>query len=109
MSLSRRRFIGALGAATLDVSQHARAAEFHYRLGSNQPLDSPNHRRMLEIADRVRADTAGRLQIDVHGASSLGNDNKMIAMLQSGELEMMFAGNVLGPLVPVTEMPGLPF
>jgi len=30
-------------------------------------------------------------------------------MVQKGELEMYMAGNVWGPLVPVTEMPGLPF
>jgi tripartite ATP-independent transporter DctP family solute receptor len=64
---------------------------------------------MLEFADRVRADTDGRVQIDVHGANSLGNDDAMIAMLLKGELEFFFSGNIWGPLVPVTEMPGLPF
>jgi tripartite ATP-independent transporter DctP family solute receptor len=33
----------------------------------------------------------------------------MLAMLQKNELEMYMGGNVFGPLVPVTEMPGLPF
>ncbi|MBV9190494.1 MAG: TRAP transporter substrate-binding protein [Betaproteobacteria bacterium] len=64
---------------------------------------------MVEFAERVRTDTDGRMRIDVYGASALGNDNTMIAMLQKGEMEMFFAGNVLGPLVPVSEMPGLPF
>ena len=33
----------------------------------------------------------------------------MLGMLQKNDLEMYMAGNVLGPLVLVTEMPGLPF
>jgi tripartite ATP-independent transporter DctP family solute receptor len=61
------------------------------------------------MADRVRTDTNGRMQIDVLGAGALGSDNQMLAMVQKGELEMYMAGNVWGPLVPVTEMPGLPF
>ena len=61
------------------------------------------------MADRVRAETNGRMQIDVHGAGALGTDNQMLAMVQKGELELYMAGNVWGPLVPVTEMPGLPF
>jgi TRAP-type transport system periplasmic protein len=32
----------------------------------------------------------------------------MLAMLQKNEMEMYLGGNVFGPLVPVTEMPGLP-
>jgi tripartite ATP-independent transporter DctP family solute receptor len=83
--------------------------DFRYRLGLSQPLDSPNYLRLKEMADRVFADTHGAMQIDVHGASVLGSDNQMIAMVQKGELELYMAGNVWGPLVPVTEMPGLPF
>jgi len=33
----------------------------------------------------------------------------MLAMLQKNEMEMYMGGNVFGPLVAVTEMPGLPF
>jgi TRAP-type transport system periplasmic protein len=109
MSPSRRRFIAGLGAAALMNPARSQNAQFRYRLGLSQPLDSPNYIRLKEMADRVASDTDGRMQIDVQGAGSLGSDNAMIAMLQKGELEMYMAGNVWGPLVPVTEMPGLPF
>ena len=49
------------------------------------------------------------MQIDVLPAGQLGSDNVMLAMLQKNEMEMYMGGNVFGPLVPVTEMPGLPF
>jgi tripartite ATP-independent transporter DctP family solute receptor len=87
----------------------ATKADFRYRLGSSQPLESPNYFRLKEMADQVRADTDGRLVIEVHGAGVLGSDNTMLAMLQKNELEMYIGGNVFGPLVPSAEMPGLPF
>src|SRR4051812_6945065 len=112
IGVSRRTVILALGAGALGAAcqqQPTRTPEFRYRLGLSQPLDSPNYLRLKEMADRVRADTNGAMQIDVHGASVLGSDNAMLGMLQKGELELYMAGNVFGPLVPVTEMPGLPF
>jgi tripartite ATP-independent transporter DctP family solute receptor len=107
--ITRRRFIAGIGAAALGAGRPALGAEFRYRLGLSQPLDSPNYLRLKLMAEHVRADTDGAMQIDVQGAGALGSDNQMLAMVQKGELEMYMAGNVWGPLVPVTEMPGLPF
>ena len=108
-SNNRRRLIVGVGAAALAGGVRAQSGQIHYRLGLSQPLDSPNYLRLKEMADRVRTDTNGRMQIEVLGAGKLGSDNQMLAMVQKGELEMYMAGNVWGPLVPVTEMPGLPF
>ena len=107
-TLSRRRFISGTAAIFL-TSTTASAADIRWRLGSSQPLDSPNVIRLKEMAERIRAETNGALNIEVFGAGALGSDNAMLSMLQKNELEMYMAGNVLGPLVPVTEMPGLPF
>jgi tripartite ATP-independent transporter DctP family solute receptor len=113
--LSRRRLIGGMAAATVLAGSGgcaapvARTPDFRYRLGLSQPLDSPNYIRLKEMAERVHADTRGRMQIDIFAESTLGNDSVMLAMLQKGELELYMGGNVFGPLVPVTEMPGLPF
>ncbi len=113
--LSRRRVIGAAAAATVlagiagCASTGSRTPDFRYRLGLSQPLDSPNYIRLKEMADRIHAETDGRMQIDLFAESKLGNDSVMLAMLQKGELELYMGGNVFGPLVPVTEMPGLPF
>jgi tripartite ATP-independent transporter DctP family solute receptor len=106
--VKRRSFLTGLAASTLVVGR-AHAAEFRYRLGLSQPLDSPNYLRLKEMAERVSAETNGSMQIEVLGAGTLGSDNQMLAMVQKGELELYMAGNVWGPLVPVTEMPGLPF
>jgi tripartite ATP-independent transporter DctP family solute receptor len=106
---SRRRFVGGMAAAAVLASTRAHAADFRYRLGSSQPDESPNVVRLKEMAGRVRADSGGRMQIDVLANGVLGSDSAMLATLQKNELEMYIAGNVFGPLVPVTEMPGLPF
>jgi TRAP-type transport system periplasmic protein len=106
---SRRHFIGGMAAAAAVASTSARAADFRYRLGLSQPLDSPNYIRLKEMASKIRAETGGRMQIDIFPESQLGSDSVMLAMLQKNELEMYMGGNVFGPLVPVTEMPGLPF
>jgi len=106
---SRRRFMMAAGAAAMLASADSRGADIRYRLGLSQPEDSPNFIRLKEMADNVRADTGGRMQIDLFPAGKLGSDNAMLALLQKNEMEMYMAGNVFGPLVPVTEMPGLPF
>ena len=108
-TLSRRRFLIGCAATAMIASNGARAAEIRYRLGLSQPVDSPNYIRLKEMADNVRAETGGRMQIDVYPAGQLGSDNAMLAALQKNEMEMYMGGNVFGPLVPVTEMPGLPF
>lgn len=110
-ALSRRRFVGGAAATAVITSTSTRthAADFRYRLGSSQPADSPNVIRLTEMAERVRADSNGRMQIDIFDNGKLGSDNAMLAALQKNDLEMYIAGNVFGPLVPVTEMPGLPF
>jgi tripartite ATP-independent transporter DctP family solute receptor len=105
----RRQFIGGVGALALAGCATVRGPEMRYRLGLSQPADSPNYLRLKEMADRVAADTGGAMSIEIFPESKLGSDSAMIAMVQKGELELYLGGNVFGPLVPVTEMPGLPF
>jgi tripartite ATP-independent transporter DctP family solute receptor len=83
------------------------SAEHWYRQDATEWLDGA--RRLKEMAARIAIETNDQLRIEVFGAGALGSDNVMLAMLQKNELQMYIAGNVLGPLVPVTEMPGLPF
>ena len=97
-NVSRRTFMFGMGAGALAVSGCASTAapraSFRYRLGLSQPLDSPNYLRLKEMADRVRAETDGAMQIEVHGAGALGSDNQMLAMVQKGELDLYMAGKL---------------
>src|SRR5260221_4271215 len=100
-SNNRRRLIAGIGAAALAGTARSQN-QFHYRLGLSQPLDSPNHIRLKEMAERVAAETGGRMRIDVHGAGALGSDNPKLAMVQKGAPQLYIAGDVLGPLLPET-------
>ena len=108
---TRRRFVGGLAAtaALAGCATMKKEPDFRWRLGLSQPADSPNYLRLSEMAARVRESTGGAMAIEVFPESKLGNDSAMIEMVRKGELEMYLGGNVFGPLVPVTEMPGLPF
>ncbi len=108
--ITRRDFVGGAAAAMVaGTAGAARAAGQRYRLGLSQPADSPNCIRVREMAEHIAADTQGALAIEVFPESKLGSDSAMIEMVRKGELELYLGGNVFGPLVPVTEMPGLPF
>jgi TRAP-type transport system periplasmic protein len=106
-SSRRQLLLGA--AALLATSRLGRAGESHYRLGSNQPVGSPIHRSLTQMVDRIREETQGRMQIDLYPACQLGSDSAMLASVQNNTLDFYLAGNVLGPIVPITELPGLPF
>jgi TRAP-type C4-dicarboxylate transport system substrate-binding protein len=48
------------------------------------------------MADSIRAETGGRMQIDVYPAGELGSDNVMLAMLQKNEMEVYMGGTSSG-------------
>lgn len=84
-------------------------ALFHYRLGLNQPAASPTARRIAGMAEAIRAESEGRLAIDVFPESRLGPDPQMLADLRAGKLEFFVAGATLGELAPTSALPLLPF
>ncbi len=108
---SRRFVLGAAAAALLPgkMAKAQRAPEFIYRLGTNQPLESPTVIRLNEMAAATLTESDGRLRIDVFGAGKLGSDNAMIGDVRAGRLELYMAGNNLGEFSAVSEMPSLPF
>lgn len=84
-------------------------ARFHYRLGANQPAESPTARRLAEMAAAIRRDTDGEFQLDVFPESRLGPDPQMFADLRSGALEFYLSGALLGGVAPTSALPMLPF
>src|SRR5689334_8547771 len=85
MSLTRRSLLAATAGASLAArAARAQTAEFNYKLAHNQPTTSPLHIRYAEAAERVRAETGGRLNIQVFPNSQLGSDTDTLAQLRSG-------------------------
>src|SRR5215470_14557894 len=84
-------------------------ARFQYRLGLNQPSGSLTVRRITEMAEAIRHETAREFFMDVFPQSRLGPDPKMFADLRSGALEFFVAGATLGEVAPTSALPLLPF
>jgi TRAP-type transport system periplasmic protein len=82
---------------------------FHYRLGANQPADSPTARRLAEMAAAILAETDGEFRLEVYPESRLGPDPQMFADVQSGKLEFFVSGATLGGIAPASALPMMPF
>lgn len=85
------------------------AAPFRYRLGLNQPEQSPTARRLAEMAGAIGRETDGQLRLEVFPESRLGPDPQMLADMRRGALEFFVAGATLGDLAPTSALPLLPF
>lgn len=78
----------------------------------NQPEASHTHDFLVALWDEVAERTDGALKISVHAqnAGITGSDPAALEMLVAGELEFMtLMGGILGRVVPVAEIQGLPF
>ena len=88
------------------------AAGWTGRQFHNQPEQSHQHQFLVDMWSDIGAETDGRITVTVHAqnAGVPGSDPQALDMLQSGDLEFMtLMGGILGRLVPVMEIQGLPF
>src|SRR4051794_3939535 len=111
MALSRRsvlRSSAALaGAWSFNINTRpARAAEFSYKYGGNLPAQHPTMMWAQEAANRIQAQTGGRLEIKIFPSNQLGSDTDMLSQLRSGALKFFtLAGTDRQPVIthPLTE------
>lgn len=112
-SLSRRRFaLGASALAVATLGRHASAAQPEMRQFHNQTADSTLHRRLTEMWDAVAQETSGRVRVRVFAQNGglPGADPEARDKLVSGELEFYtLMGGVLGEVVPIADIQGMPF
>lgn len=88
----------------------ARSAEFNYKLGFNTPTNHPVTVQAAAMAERIRVQTDGRVDIRVFPNSQLGGDTDMLSQTRSGALEMrLIPGLVLSVLVPASSIDGIGF
>jgi len=88
----------------------AGAAEFSYKLGSDQTPTHPMTIETIAAAKRVQDASGGQLEIRVFPQSVLGSDPQMLGQARSGALEFLQIGNnILGNVVPVAALWSIPF
>ena len=87
-------------------------AKYTGRQFHNQPEESHAHGFLRDLWQAVRAETDGEVDIVVHAQNGNvpGSDPQALDMLVSGELQFFCVmGGLLGRIVPVAEIQGLPF
>jgi tripartite ATP-independent transporter DctP family solute receptor len=84
-----------------------RAVQYH-----NQPADSPLHGWLTGMWAAVRAQTGGRFEVDTCPQNNgiAGGDPAALELLVAGEIQFFtLMGGLLGAVVPVAEIQGVPF
>ncbi|MBV9522030.1 MAG: TRAP transporter substrate-binding protein [Alphaproteobacteria bacterium] len=114
--VSRRTFVGGSLAAAGTVAaesvlgRRARAAEFTYKYANNAPVTHPMNLAAEKMAQRIREESKGRLEIQIFPNNQLGGDTDMLSQLRSGAIEMFtLSGLVLATLVPTASINGIGF
>ncbi len=113
MTISRRALLaGASAFAGTGVFAigRARAAEFTYKYANNLPATHPMNIRANEAAEKIKAETGGRFELQVYPDNQLGSDTDVLSQLRSGAVEFFtMSGLILATLVPAASINGLGF
>lgn len=113
MRISRRALLSGAsafaGASVFSIGR-ARAAEFTYKYASNLPATHPMNIRANEAADKIKAETGGRFELQVYPNNQLGSDTDVLQQLRSGAVEFFtLSGLILATLVPAASINGMGF
>ncbi len=112
--LTRRNFNRLLAAAPLGaaavIPSRSDAAEFVYKYGNQVPSNHPMTVFAQRAADRIKAESNGRLEIQLFPNNQLGGDTDMLSQLRSGALEFFtISPVVLSNLVSAASISGVGF
>jgi TRAP-type transport system periplasmic protein len=113
--MSRRNFAFGAAATTLAVVTHSRAraaAPIEMRQFHNQTNDSTLHKRLVEMWAAVEMETGGKIRVRTFAENDklAGGDPQARDMLISGEIEFYtLMGGILGEVVPIADIQGMPF
>jgi len=111
--LTRRRFTAAAAATIASIAvvrSPARAAQFSYKYGTDQSLESPLCSRAVEMWHAVERETGGRLSVKMFPNSILGGDSQMFSQIRSGALELVtLTGGLMAGVVPNASLPEVAF
>ena len=112
--ITRRQFTKGLAAAggVLLISRRTPAVDFHMRQYHNQPVEAPLHKRLTQMWDAVKAETQGRVQVEIFPENNhfKDGDPDPLNLLLDGKLEFYTtAGNGLASLVPAANVQATPF
>jgi len=116
MGFSRRALLKASAAATVlggigaPFVARAAEAEFVYKYANNLPDTHPMNIRAREMSAAIKAETQGRVDLQVFPNNQLGSDTDMLSQIRSGGVEFFtLSGLILATLVPAASINGIGF
>jgi TRAP-type transport system periplasmic protein len=85
-------------------------AEFTLKYANNLPVTHPMNIRAKEMSDAIKAETQGRVDLQIFPSSQLGTDTDMLSQVRSGGIEFFtLSGLILSTLVPSASISGIGF
>ena len=95
MRVNRSTFVAAsvAAASALLTRSPAGAAEFTYKLAHPNPVDFPPHIRMVQMAQAIKAETNGRMDIQIFPNAVLGGTTALVSQLRAGAIQLLQIGN----------------
>lgn len=111
MTLTRRTLLATAAVTALPLRAGAqKPAEFTYKYANNLPVAHPMNIRAKEMADAIRTESGGRLDIQIFPSNQLGSDTDMLSQLRAGGIEFFtLSGLILSTLVPAASINGIGF
>lgn len=112
LKITRRTMMAGAGALAFGtaIGTKAQAAEFTYKFANNLQPTHPLNVRLKEAAEKILADTGGRVEIQIYPASQLGSDTDTLAQLRAGAVEFFtLSPLILSTLVPNASISGIGF
>ena len=94
--LYRSRFFaggGAMLGLAAVLPGKARAAQFVYKLAHPNPVSFAQHVRSVQMANAVKAETNGRLEIQIYPNASLGSASAMVSQVRLGSVQFTEIGD----------------
>ena len=92
------------------LTRRGDAAEFSWRYANNNVAQHPMNVRLREAVERIRAQSGGRVDIQVFPNSQLGGDTDMLSQLRTGAIQMFnLSGLILSTFVPLASINGIGF
>jgi len=83
---------GTLGAINA-VRAPAPAADFSYKLAHGLPVDNPIHVRLIQMANAVKAETNGRVEIHIFPNGQLGSLVSVLEQIRLGSIQLVVGGD----------------
>jgi len=91
------------------IGGRARAAEFTMKYGNDLPAAHPINTRAREAVDAIKAQTNGRLEIEIFPNSQLGSSTDMLSQVRSGAIDIFTIGSPIVNVVPIAAISSIAF